>query len=87
MGESKMPVKMVKAVLAQASQEAMVVQTMGGRVHVRWDKTARATPHGQLVFFAEFLATTGVFDRWVEDCPLSYTAAPMRAASAMCWAL
>jgi hypothetical protein len=42
-------------------------------MHVRWDETARATPHGQLVFFAEFLATTGVFDRWVEDCPLSYS--------------
>jgi len=25
-----------------------------------------------LVFFAEFLATTGVFERWVSDCPLSY---------------
>jgi hypothetical protein len=24
------------------------------------------------VFFAEFLATTGVFDRWVSDCPLEY---------------
>ncbi|MGL6109346.1 MAG: hypothetical protein ACRC2B_04520 [Rubrivivax sp.] len=24
------------------------------------------------MFFAEFLATTGVFDRWVSSCPLSY---------------
>ena len=70
MGEPKMP---VKTALARASEDAMVVQTMGGRVHVRWDETARATPHGQLVFFAEFLATTGVFDRWVDECPLSYS--------------
>lgn len=70
MGKPKMP---CKTALAKASEEAMVVQTMGGRVHVRWDETARATPHGQLVFFAEFLATTGVFDRWVEECPLSYS--------------
>ena len=70
MGERKMP---GKTALALASDEAMVVQTMGGRMHVRWDETARATPHGQLVFFAEFLATTGVFDRWVEECPLSYS--------------
>ncbi len=42
-------------------------------MHVRWDETARATPHGQLVFFTEFLATAGVFERWVEGCPLSYT--------------
>jgi hypothetical protein len=39
---------------------------------VRWDAGAAATPHGQLLFFAEFLAATGVFDRWVAECPLSY---------------
>jgi hypothetical protein len=26
-----------------------------------------------LVFFAEFLATAGLFDRWVQACPLNYT--------------
>jgi hypothetical protein len=39
---------------------------------VRWDEGGAATPHGQLVFFAEFLAATGVFERWVAECPLSY---------------
>jgi len=62
-----------KTALSQAGEEAMVVDTMGGRVHVRWDETAQATPHGQIVFFAEFLATAGVFDRWVQDCPLHYS--------------
>ncbi|PTT74953.1 transposase [Pelomonas sp. HMWF004] len=70
MGEANKP---KKTVLAQASEDAMVVDTMGGRVHVRWDETAQATPHGQIVFFAEFLATAGVFDRWVQDCPLHYS--------------
>jgi hypothetical protein len=70
MGDPKRP---SKTALAKASEEAMVVQTMGGRLHVRWDETARATPHGQLVFFAEFLATAGVFDRWVQQCPLEYS--------------
>ncbi|TCV02165.1 DDE family transposase, partial [Roseateles saccharophilus] len=51
----------------------MVVDTLGGRMHVRWDEGAAATPNGQLVFFAEFLAAAGVFDRWVEACPLAYT--------------
>jgi hypothetical protein len=37
MGESDEP---KKTALAQASEEAMVVDTMGGRVHVRWDKAA-----------------------------------------------
>ncbi len=62
-----------KTVLAQACEDAMVVDTMGGRMHVRWDDTAQATPHGQIAFFAEFLATAGVFDRWVDACPLSYS--------------
>ena len=70
MGEAN---ELKKTVLAQASEDAMVVDTMGGRVHVRWDETAQATPHGQIVFFAEFLATAGVFDRWVQDCPLHYS--------------
>jgi len=62
-----------KTVLAQASEEAMLVDTMGGRMHVRWDETAQATPHGQIAFFAEFLATAGLFDRWVDACPLRYS--------------
>ncbi|MCZ8175788.1 MAG: hypothetical protein O9343_11395 [Burkholderiaceae bacterium] len=35
------------------------------------DEGAAATPHGQLVFFAEFLATTGVFERFAACCPLA----------------
>ena len=70
MGESS---KSKKTLLAHADEEAMAVDTMGGRVHVRWDDKAQATPHGQIVFFAEFLAAAGVFDRWVQDCPLHYS--------------
>jgi len=69
MGEANEP---KKTALANASAQAMVAETMGGRMHVRWDETAQATPHGQVVFFAEFLATAGVFDRWVDGCPLRY---------------
>lgn len=70
MGEAD---ELKKTVLAQASEAAMVADTMGGRMQVRWDETAQATPHGQIVFFAEFLATAGVFDRWVRNCPLHYS--------------
>ena len=69
MGEHKRKQKMALAL----ATDAMVVDTLGGRMHVHWDDTAQATPNGQLVFFAEFLASTGIFDRWVETCPLSYT--------------
>ena len=50
-----------------------VVDTLGGRMHVRWNSSAAATPHGQLVFFAEFLTASGVFERWVSACPLAYS--------------
>jgi hypothetical protein len=70
MGEADEP---KKTALAQASEDVMVADTMGGRMYVRWDETAHATPHGQIVFFAEFLATAGVFDRWVQGCPLHYS--------------
>jgi hypothetical protein len=31
------------------------------------------TALGQLAFFAEYLEATGLFDRWLKSCPLSYT--------------
>lgn len=72
MGDAK---RKQKGTLTQGSdgpEQPVVVDTLGGRMHVRWDKGAAATAHGQLVFFAEFLATTGVFERWVASCPLTY---------------
>jgi hypothetical protein len=69
MGEAK---RRQLAVQRQALQ-AMAVDTPGGRIHVQWDHGASATPNAQLAFFAEFLATTGVYDSWVDSCPLSYT--------------
>ena len=74
-----------KTTLAQASADAIAVDTMGGRIHVRWDETAQATPHGQIVFFAEFLAISAVFDRWVQACPCA-AAAPTLCGHATCWA-
>lgn len=69
MGEAK---RRQLAVQSQALQ-AMAVDTPGGRIHVQWDQGASATPNAQLAFFAEFLATTGVYDSWVSSCPLSYS--------------
>ena len=72
MGESKRRRKLALAVVEEGGDQPQVVDTLGGRMHVRWDAGAAAAPHGQLVFFAEFLATTGVFERWVSECPLEY---------------
>jgi hypothetical protein len=41
-------------------------------VHVEWDPSAAVTPLGQLPFFAEFLEVSGLFDAWVETCPVSW---------------
>ena len=56
-----------------ALTQAMAVDTPGGRIHVQWDHTASASPNAQLTFFAEFLATTGVYESWVDSCPLRYS--------------
>lgn len=53
--------------------ESFSVETPGGRIHIRWDYEASATPNAQLAFFAEFLASSGVYESWVDLCPLSYT--------------
>lgn len=50
--------------------EALAVDTVGGRVQVRWNTNRAATPFGQLAFFIEFLNLTGLYRRWEEDCPL-----------------
>lgn len=69
--------------------EALKVDTPGGRIHVQWDHSARATPNAQLTFFAEFLAATGVYQSWVDSCPLAYTSpnAPANADVLGTWLL
>ena len=85
MGEARQRALAARRSSGDKPAEPLVVDTLGGRMHVRWDDAAAATPHRQLVFFAEFLATTGVFARWVSSCPLEYRSgnAP---TSATCWA-
>jgi Transposase DDE domain group 1 len=84
MGERKLAAaSAVKAVAAACQEaietmvepvdEAMRVQTPGGVFSVRWDARGSATALGQLAFFAEYLEATGLFERWRQSCPLSYT--------------
>ena len=61
------------ALVHEGAANRRTVATLGGRLQVAWDETSAATPHGQLVFFAEFLAAAGVFDAWEKACPLVYT--------------
>lgn len=63
----------ISQALAVGDAERLIVQTPGGRVQVHWGRGRPATAMGQLVFFAEFLQVSGLFDRWVDSCPLQYT--------------
>lgn len=68
MGEAKRKREMAARDVAQA----IGVETMSGRVQVKWDTSSSATPFGQMAFFIEFLKLTGLYERWIQDCPLHY---------------
>ena len=51
----------------------VTLDTFAGPVKVEWDRSSPLTPLGQLVYFAEFLKVSGLFDAAVADCPLTYT--------------
>lgn len=53
--------------------EPSALDTFGGKVFVRWDPGANVTGFGPAAYFIEFLKTNGLWERWVEDCPLYYT--------------
>jgi hypothetical protein len=38
-------------------------------MQIQWGYEARATPNGQLALFAEFLKTSGVYQKWDERRP------------------
>jgi Transposase DDE domain group 1 len=48
------------------------VDTFAGKVQVKWMPEAAVSSLGLMPYFIEFLKTSGVFDAWVEDCPLEY---------------
>ena len=85
MGESKLKVAKREEMLLSCAG----VQTMAGRVQVRWETESAATPMGQLAYFIEFLNLTGLWSRWLEGCPLSYTSpnAPTKAEVLGTWLL
>jgi len=68
------------AVVGGANQTS-TVDTFGGMIRVKWDETAAVTPFGQLAFFIEFLKAANLWNRWVEECPVTYTSpnAPSKA--------
>jgi hypothetical protein len=52
--------------------EPSAVDTFGGKVFIRWDPDASVTGFGPAAYFIDFLKTNGLWERWVEECPLHY---------------
>ena len=57
----------------QSSEEHVTLDTFGGKVHVEWDPQGAVSPLGQLPFFIEFLKVSGLYDYFIETCPLVYS--------------
>jgi Transposase DDE domain group 1 len=58
---------------ALRAAEPSALDTFAGKVFVRWGPDANVTGFGPVAYFIEFLKTNGLWERWVEDCPLHYT--------------
>ena len=85
MGESKWKLAKREEMLMSCAG----VQTMAGRIQIRWENESAATPMGQLAYFIEFLNLTGLWSRWLESCPLAYLSpnAPSKAEVLGTWML
>ena len=48
------------------------IETKTGPIYWQYDSQAPMTLQGFLPFFSQYLETSGIFESWVEDCPLNY---------------
>ena len=65
---------------SQPPETTLSLDTFAGKIQFKWMPEAEVSSLGQMPFFIEFLKTSGLFDSWVNDCPLEYTSpnAPQR---------
>ena len=57
----------------EAPETTLSLDTFGGKIQVKWVPESAVSALGQMAFFIEFLKASGLFDAWVNDCPLHYT--------------
>ncbi len=57
------------------------LETLGGKLHIKWEPEASVTTLGMFGYFAEFIKLGHRFTPLVEDCPLDYVSnnAPAKA--------
>ena len=65
MGEANRRTQKAMSVITQA----VCVEVPNGRLQVRWDGQAAATPFGQMAFFLECVHLTDLYARWQAACP------------------
>src|ERR1700681_853345 len=58
--------------LTPVEEEALVIDTPGGRYRASFDDRTPVSPLGPLVFFAQFLQASGRFEALCQDAPLEY---------------
>jgi hypothetical protein len=49
------------------------LDTFAGKIQFKWVPDAAVSSFGQMAFFIEFLKTSGLFENWVNECPLRFT--------------
>ena len=49
------------------------LETFGGVVEVRWEEDPGVSMHGGLAYFVEFLKVSGIWEKFVKECPLEYS--------------
>lgn len=75
MGEGKKRKLSVAVEQVLSDEQALVLDTLGGKLHVKFDHAASVTMLGQLPFFVEFLQASGLYKRWIDSAPLHYRSA------------
>ena len=73
MGEGRKRKLSVAVERAVADEAALVLDTFGGKLHVKFDHATSVTMLGQLPFFVEFLQTSGLYDRSITSAALVYS--------------
>lgn len=56
----------------QPSETGLSLDTFAGKIQFKWAPDADVSSMGLMPFFIEFLQTSGLFEDWVNDCPLQY---------------
>ncbi len=60
------------AALAAHIEEALAVDSVAGKIEVRWAPDEAVTPPGQPPFFVDCLKGANLFDPFVAEAPLVY---------------